>query len=140
MHGGRYNEQGEYCIAKPDRVAKDGISLQVPTAKQDFEKLKGAYDADGFYILERSGAYYDPFGFYFNSEGFDEAGGRYDDSGFYVSPFADDVGVELDPEDDLDSNDDFEPDDEPTDVALERQAAIEEHVVMAAAYARTQLK
>jgi hypothetical protein len=101
--GGRYDEKGVYFIARPpvpQRLASDGTTYQVPTPKSDFEKLKGRYDEDGFFILE-SGAYYDPFGFYFDSEGNDEAGGRYDDTGYYVSPF----DIELDPEDDLDSND-----------------------------------
>lgn len=40
-------------------------------------------------------SFYDPFGFYFNSEGLDQAGGRYDDEGYYISPF----DVELDQED-----------------------------------------
>jgi len=140
--GGRYDEKGVYFIARPpvpQRLASDGTTFQVPTTKSDFEKLNGKYDEDGFYILE-SGAYYDPFGFYFDSEGNDEAGGRYDDTGYYVSPF----DIELDPEDDLDSNDsqDYAAADGGGlgDDSLERQALIEEHVVMAAAYARTKLK
>jgi hypothetical protein len=34
-----------------------------------------------------NGAFYDPFGFYFNQEGRDEAGGYYHDDGYYTSPF-----------------------------------------------------
>lgn len=32
-------------------------------------------------------SFFDPFGFYFDKEGLDEAGGRYDAEGYYVSPF-----------------------------------------------------
>ena len=39
------------------------------------------------FCLFEDGSFYDPFGFYFNNEGFDEAGGRYDDEGYYISPF-----------------------------------------------------
>jgi hypothetical protein len=94
---------------------------------------KGKFDEDAFYILEDE-SFFDPFGFYFNKEGFDEAGGRYDDEGYYVSPFVDEVAdIDLDAEYD----DEYDPEEfeDPND-ALERQAIIQEHVVMAQAYAR----
>lgn len=40
------------------------------------------------------GSFYDPYGFFFNSQGLDEAGGKYDDDGYYMSPF--DVEVDVD--------------------------------------------
>ena len=82
------------------------------------------------------GSFYDPFGFYFGTDGLDEAGGKYDDEGYYVSPF----DVDIDARDIYDSEDDDDyPEETPSD-ALERQAIIEEHVVMASAWARDRLK
>ena len=50
----------------------------------DKEK-KGKFDRDGFYVFN-SGDYYDPEGYYFNKQGFDDFGGFYDKNGDYVSP------------------------------------------------------
>lgn len=47
---------------------------------------KGKFDDDNFFILS-NGAFYDPFGFYFDENGKDEAEGFYSDEGYYVSPF-----------------------------------------------------
>lgn len=58
----------------------------MPVSKEVIVKKKGSYDQDNFYILEDE-SFYDPFGFYFNQEGRDEAGGYYDDHGYYISPF-----------------------------------------------------
>jgi hypothetical protein len=96
----------------------------------------GNLDQDGFYIL-KDGSFYDPFGFYFDQNGLDEAGGKYDDEGYYVSPF----DLDLDARELYGSEDDEEDymqDETPQD-ALERQAIIEEHVVMASSWARKQL-
>jgi hypothetical protein len=45
--------------------------------------MKGYYDKYGFFILE-DGSFYDPYGYYFDAEGYDEYGGFYDDYGYYV--------------------------------------------------------
>lgn len=50
------------------------------------------------------GSFYDPFGFYFDKEGLDEAGGKYNDEGYYVSPF----DLEIDARDVYGSEDDDE--------------------------------
>ena len=42
-------------------------------------------DDDGFYILKNKD-FYDPEGYYFNEEGFDELGGYYNQKGEYISP------------------------------------------------------
>lgn len=53
--------------------------------KDDIEKLglEGKFDDDGFYLL-KDGDFYDPLGYYFDKQGYDETGGRYDDAGYYV--------------------------------------------------------
>lgn len=50
--------------------------------REEIEQLKGEYDADGFYVLE-DGSFYDPNGYYFDHEGYDEFGGYYE-KGYYV--------------------------------------------------------
>ncbi len=52
-------------------------------SKEQIEALEGGYDEDGFYLL-KDGSFYDPLGYYFNKDGFDETGGRYNDSGVYI--------------------------------------------------------
>ncbi len=52
-------------------------------SKEQIEALEGGYDEDGFYLL-KDGSFYDPLGYYFNIDGFDETGGRYNDSGVYI--------------------------------------------------------
>ena len=69
-------------------------------------------DADNFYIMP-DGSFYDPFGFHFNADGFDEAGGKYDNEGYYVSPF----DLELDVDEIYGDEDDHEADEM---TALER--------------------
>jgi len=68
------------------------------------------------------GGYFDPFGFWFDKDGLDEAGGKYDEEGYYVSPFGDDdffaQDNDFDEEQDEDSGEEGEHD------ALERQAII----------------
>lgn len=53
--------------------------------KDEIQKLNpdGTFDEDGFYIL-KEGDFYDPLGYYFDKDGYDESGGRYDDDGFYI--------------------------------------------------------
>jgi hypothetical protein len=36
-----------------------------------------------FYILPNDSGFYDPDGYFFDSEGFDEFGGYYDNDGYY---------------------------------------------------------
>ena len=53
-------------------------------SKQEIEaKEGGAYDDDGFYIMENK-SYYDPLGYFFDEHGYDTVGGKYDDEGFYI--------------------------------------------------------
>lgn len=68
VEGGYYDEEGFYCL--PDggkNFAKQIIILyqitNFPNTPIDF---------------------YDPDGYYFNKEGFDEFGGRYDNEGLYI--------------------------------------------------------
>ena len=81
----------------------------------------GKFDNDNFYIMP-GGGYFDPFGFWFDKDGLDEAGGKYDEEGYYVSPFGDDdffaQDNDFDEEQDEDSGEEGEHD------ALERQAII----------------
>ena len=78
----------------------DAPVLLKPPRKYDKEEIakfdsagKGKYDADGFYILS-TGEYFDPEGYYFNKQGFDEFGGYYDKNGEYIAP----PGVQLSPD------------------------------------------
>lgn len=43
----------------------------------------GTFDYYGFYNLEEGG-FFDPDGYRFNKEGYDEFGGYYDDHGYYI--------------------------------------------------------
>ena len=43
----------------------------------------GYYDGLGFYILPDNQGFYDPDGYYFDKDGFDEFGGSYDERGYY---------------------------------------------------------
>ena len=121
-YGGRYDESGLYVpkLVPPIRLCKDGSTEQTPLRQSEFEQQPGSYDEDGFYILQEGG-FYDPFGFYFDKDGLDEAGGSYDEAGYYVAPFDNDFD-----EEDLygDEASQENPEDE-----LERQAIIDEHVI-----------
>lgn len=64
----------DQMIQKPKKYTVEEIKAQ-----------KGKFDEDKFYILT-NGDFYDPEGFYFDTEGFDELGGYYDDNGEYVAP------------------------------------------------------
>ena len=64
----------------------DGRSvLAVKLSKAEIEAKPGAYDDDGFFILEDK-SFYDPLGYYFDEQGYDTVGGRYDSHGYYVHP------------------------------------------------------
>lgn len=55
-------------------------------SKKEIEEYIGDYDNDGFYILKNKD-FFDPYGFYFNTEGQDLIGGFYCEStGVYISP------------------------------------------------------
>lgn len=47
--------------------------------------MAGAYDEDGFYLLEEGG-FYDPAGFHYDSNGIDAIGGFYNSAGVYIAP------------------------------------------------------
>jgi hypothetical protein len=49
-------------------MSKEEIMKQHPDGKED---------EDGFYVL-KDGDFFDPFGFYFDVDGFDVTGGSYD--------------------------------------------------------------
>jgi hypothetical protein len=72
--------------------------------------LKGAYDDDGFYRLE-SAAFYDPYGYYFDEDGYDEAGGKYDEQGYYRT------AEEVDKLENFDEDDEDDLEDAPNDDA-----------------------
>ena len=57
--------------------------MGVAHSLEEIEKLGGYYDDDGFYILEDE-SFYDPWGYYFDPNGYDEFGGYYDENGYYV--------------------------------------------------------
>jgi hypothetical protein len=79
-NGGRYDEQGYYIPCASE--VTDGRQLVL--TKEEIQALhpEGSFDEDGFYKL-KDGDYFDPFGFYFNSEGLDSNGGNYDEAGYY---------------------------------------------------------
>ena len=55
-------------------------------SKKEIEEYVGDYDKDGFYILKNKD-FFDSYGYYFNTYGFDLIGGFYQDTtGVYVSP------------------------------------------------------
>ena len=54
-------------------------------AREEYEKQKGKYDEDGFYVLE-NGSFYDPNGYYFDEEGYDIFGGYYENGEYVPGP------------------------------------------------------
>jgi hypothetical protein len=68
--GGSYDNQGYYMR---------GEDRPLVMTREEIEKIgNGEFDEDGFYIL-KEGDFYDPLGYYFDKDGFDENGGSYDD-------------------------------------------------------------
>jgi len=58
--------------------------MGTPKTKEIIEaNEEGYYDEDGFFIL-KDGDFYDPWGYYFYSNGEDEYGGYYNDQGYYI--------------------------------------------------------
>ena len=61
--------------------------MGIPYSLEEILKLKeennGYYDDDGFCIME-NGEFFDPWGYKFDPDGYDEYGGYYDDDGVYV--------------------------------------------------------
>lgn len=54
-------------------------------SRDQIEKFKGKYDADGFYLL-KNGGFYDTSGYFYDKNGFDAVGGFYNEKGYYESP------------------------------------------------------
>lgn len=55
-----------------------------PLTRAEIEAKEGKYDEDGFYNLPDK-SFYDPAGYFFNKDGYDEFGGYYDNhTGHYV--------------------------------------------------------
>lgn len=50
--------------------------------KKIIEENGGGYDEQGFYVLP-NGSFYDPYGYYFDEEGYDEMGGYYQEGRYY---------------------------------------------------------
>lgn len=69
-----------------DKQRKEGVEYKanmgtIHTKEQILEN-EGYYDKDGFYVLA-DGSFYDPSGYYFDQNGYDEFGGYYE-NGYYV--------------------------------------------------------
>ena len=45
-------------------------------SKKEIEDFQGQYDKDNFYILKNDD-FFDPYGYYFDADGFDAIGGFY---------------------------------------------------------------
>lgn len=58
---------------------------QIALTKEEIIGLhpEGKEDEDGFIIL-KEGDFFDPLGYYFNTDGVDANGGKYDDEGYYL--------------------------------------------------------
>lgn len=82
-HGGRYDEDGYYIPptqSGPAQARKETLTQEEVKALHPDGKL----DEDGFYHVNDS-SYFDPLGYFFNSEGIDCNGGSYDDAGYYIA-------------------------------------------------------
>jgi len=104
--------------------------------KEEIENAGGgAYDEDGFYIIDEDGSYYDPLGYYFDADGFDSVGGQYDKEGYYIKPAQENFGgYGYDDLEDYDLND--EEDDQDQDGEIEKQATMQEHIMPAQLHVR----
>ena len=151
--GGFYDEDGYYVTPqKAKQINQDGRStLLKKHTKEEIEQSKGDYDEDGFYILEegklgdgegakeQDGGYFDPLGYFFDKDGFDAVGGQYDKEGYYIRPAQENFGgYYFDDLEDYDLNDDEEDQEQGTD-ALEKEAMMQEHVMPAQLYVKTEL-
>jgi hypothetical protein len=87
--GGHYDNYGYYIAGRDiEKVGKVGRSNKLEALSRQQIHTKhpdGKYDEDDFYVL-KDAAFYDPFGYYFDSKGNDAVGGYYDKEGFYVNP------------------------------------------------------
>ena len=126
---------------------KDGRSVvAVKLSKAEIEAKPGAYDDDGFYIMEDK-SFYDPLGYYFDEQGYDTVGGRYDSDGFYVHPSQNmheaAHGEDLEDYTLDDENDDYgEEEEQPqlNDDDFERQAVMHEHIMPAQLHVKNKLE
>ena len=126
---------------------KDGRSVvAVKLSKAEIEAKPGAYDDDGFFIMEDK-SFYDPLGYYFDEQGYDTVGGRYNSEGFYVHPSQNmheaAHGEDLEEYTLDDENDDYgEEEDQPqlNDDDFERQAVMHEHIMPAQLHVKNKLE
>jgi hypothetical protein len=67
--------------AREEVKREEGVDYKpmgTPIEKEEVEQEKGHYDEDDFYILD-DGGFYDPWGYKFDNDGYDEYEGYYDD-------------------------------------------------------------
>jgi hypothetical protein len=85
--GGHYNEDGIYVEGQGKKNDKEVVRAGDTHALEieEIELLDGEFDEQGFFQLDEGG-FYDPHGFYFDADGFDEVGGYYDEYDNYVDP------------------------------------------------------
>lgn len=114
--GGFYDSSGVYIAPKKATgsltLNEDGRSVLCVklTIEEVAEKTDGAFDGDGFFIMEDK-SFYDPLGYYFDNDGYDTVGGKYCDEGYYMHPhaFAHEAAYGEDLEDyTLDDDDDYD--------------------------------
>lgn len=82
-NGGKYSEEGVYVPGITSSEVSRSDKL-VALSKEEILKSHpdGEEDEDGFYML-KDGDFFDPFGYYFDVNGFDVTGGSYDNQGYY---------------------------------------------------------
>lgn len=125
-NGGHYDDDGYYI------EGKTRSDLLKNYSKELIEKEIGNYDEDGFYLLP-NGSFYDPLGYFFDEQGFDEVGGYYDDEGFYVDPdeeYNEDSDLS-DEEDENFNHYNVDQDGQDENDALDREFDLHEHIIPA---------
>lgn len=127
-NNGHYDDDGFYITgiesAHRERATK-------PCSKEEIEKEEGKYDDDGFYKLADEKGFYDPLGYYFNNEGYDEVGGYYDHYGLYIDPEEEYKGDSGPENEDEEYYDDYDLDGQDEADQLEREAILCEHIIPA---------
>jgi hypothetical protein len=71
MEGHKKNSGDQSSKEEEKKHSKEERPMGKPFPRDEIEKLKGYYDSDGFYILEEDGSFFDPWGYKFDSEGYD---------------------------------------------------------------------
>ena len=139
--GGKYDDAGYYvgpegAEEKREKILKQIIAREdrdpgmpfLSKAEIEAKHPSGKYDEDDFYLLE-DGSFYDPLGYFFDQDGFDEVFGFYDEHGYYVAP-----------EEEYENDEYGDEEDDGQDAQLRREVEMSEHITPGQLFIKSKLK